>query len=107
MNQPIKNWEEKTIEAIEDTLDNAYHANRLTVKLNFSDYGDIARLLLPVISSLLSEATREAVEKVEGMKKERFKWDYKEGEGEYKDGYNEAIDDVLNLLKDPFTNPKQ
>lgn len=39
---------------------------------------------------------REEIVKLEGMKAERFKWDYKEGDGQYKDGFNEALQTIID-----------
>ena len=40
------------------------------------------------------------IEDVDKDKKPRYKWDYKEGGGEFKDGYNESRDDVITRLKE-------
>ncbi len=51
------------------------------------------------LATAIEDTRLEYVKEIELLKKELFKWDYKEGEGESKNSYNEAIDDVLSILK--------
>lgn len=63
------------------------------------------------LSSLFRQIRQEAIEgekeKLDKLKKPRFKWDYKEGEGEYKDGYNDAIEDAKKALSVSHPNKRE
>jgi len=48
---------------------------------------------------------REEIVKLEGMKAERFKWDYKEGDGQYKDGFNEALQTIIDRYQSELDQP--
>jgi len=50
---------------------------------------------------------REEIVKLEGMKAERFKWDYKEGDGQYKDGFNEALQTIIDRYQSELDQPNK
>jgi len=38
---------------------------------------------------------------------ERFKWDYKEGDGQYKDGFNEALQTIIDRYQSELDQPNK
>lgn len=83
----MKTPTDRLSELIQNTLkgvEDEYEMGGLSSGL-YGDYAsDVAR---NVVIAVLQE--QKAV--VEGMKKEQYKWDYKEGDGEIKFGYNLAL----------------
>ena len=54
--------------------------------------------LASFISNLLLQERSRIKNEVESMRKYIFKWDYKEGDGETKEAFNSALDDVLKII---------
>jgi hypothetical protein len=73
--------------------------NREVIDATVEYWGKRTNILIAsTFATAQSAKVAEVRGHAKGLKKDRFTWDYKEGDGEYKDGYNQAIDDILSIL---------